>query len=316
MAEPEGDELDRLVTAAADGDPGAFSRLTEKYRRELHVHCYRMLGSFARRSTFRAWLYAIATNTCLDHLRQDRRRALPYQLQRPGETDAPEYPDVAWLQPYPDALLEEADPESLMIAKETVSLAFLAAIQLLTPRQRAVLLLREVSGWTGPEIAAALDCSVAAVDSALQRARATLQRNTPDDRRDWSARPLTAQEDRLLGHYIAAHEAADVDALARLLADTARFTMPPRAVWFEGRDAVVAEFRRGWGRDRAGDWRLAPTRANRQPAAAAYLRTWGDSMYRSFGFVVLGLSGAAISEITAFACPELFPVSGFASALP
>jgi RNA polymerase sigma-70 factor (ECF subfamily) len=337
MAEPEHDELDRLVTAAADGDPGAFSRLTEKYRRELHVHCYRMLGSFdeaedlvqetllrawhgrcsfARRSTFRAWLYAIATNTCLDYLRRARRRALPYQLQRPGETDAPEYPDVAWLQPYPDALLEEADPESLMIAKETVSLAFLAAIQLLTPRQRAVLLLREVSGWTGPEIAAALDCSVAAVDSALQRARASLQRNTPDDRHDWSAQPSTAQEDRLLGRYIAAHEAADVDALARLLTDTARFTMPPRAVWFEGRDAVVAEFRRGWGRDRAGDWRLVPTRANRQPAAAAYLRAWGDSMYRSFGFVVLGLSGVAISEITVFAYPELFPVSGFASTVP
>ena len=337
MAEPERDELDRLVTAAADGDPGAFSRLTEKYRRELHVHCYRMLGSFdeaedlvqetllrawhgrrsfARRSTFRAWLYAIATNTCLDHLRRGRRRALPYQLQRPGETDAPEYPDVAWLQPYPDALLDEADPESLMIAKETVSLAFLAAIQLLTPRQRAVLLLREVSGWTGPEIAAALDCSVAAVDSALQRARASLQRNTPDDRHDWSAQPSTAQEDRLLGRYIAAHEAADADALARLLADTARFTMPPRAVWFEGRDAVVAEFRRGWGRDRAGDWRLVPARANRQPAAAAYLRAWGDSMYRSFGFVVLGLSGVAISEITAFAYPELFPVAGFASTLP
>jgi RNA polymerase sigma-70 factor (ECF subfamily) len=337
MAEPERDELDRLVTAAADGDPGAFSRLTEKYRRELHVHCYRMLGSFdeaedlvqetllrawhgrcsfAHRSTFRTWLYAIATNTCLAHLRRSRRRALPYQLQRPGETDAPEYPDVAWLQPYPDALLEEADPESLMIAKETVSLAFLAAIQLLTPRQRAVLLLREVSGWTGPEIAAALDCSVAAVDSALQRARASLQRNTPDDRHDWSAQPSTTQEDRLLGRYIAAHEAADVNALARLLADTARFTMPPRAVWFERRDAVVAEFRRGWGRDRAGDWRLVPTRANRQPAAAAYLRARGDSMYRSFGFVVLGLSGVSISEITVFACPELFPVSGFASTLP
>ena len=183
--------------------------------------------SFARRSTFRAWLYAIATNTCLDHLRRGRRRALPYQLQLPGETGAPDYPDVAWLQPYPGALLEEADPESLMIAKETVSLAFLAAIQFLTPRQRAVLLLREVSGWTGP------------------------------------------------------------DALARLLTDTARFTMPPRAAWSEGRDAVVA-----------------------------YLRAWGDSTYRSFGFVVLGLSGAAISEITVFGYPELFPVSGFASTLP
>jgi len=133
---------------------------------------------------------------------------------------------------------------------------------------------REVSGWTGPEIAAALDCSVAAVDSALQRVRASLQRHTPDDRHDWSAQPSTALEDRLLGCYIAAHEAADVDALARLLADTARFTMPPRAVCFEGRDAVVAEFRLGWGRDRAGDWRLVPARANRQPAAAAYLRAW------------------------------------------
>ena len=150
------DELDRVVSAAIDGDAGAFSQVTETYRRELHVHCYRMLGSFdeaedlvqetllrawhgrcsfARRSTFRAWLYTIATNTCLDHLRRSRRRALPYQLQRPGASDAPEYPDVAWMQPYPDALLDEAAPESLAIAKETVSLAFLAAIQLLTPRQ-------------------------------------------------------------------------------------------------------------------------------------------------------------------------------------
>lgn len=337
MREPERDELDRLVTAALDGDHGAFSRLTESYRREIHIHCYRMLGSFdeaedlvqetllrawngrcsfAHRSTFRAWLYAIATNTCLDHLRRSRRRALPHQLQGPGEIDAPEYPDVAWLQPYPDALLQEADPETLTIAKETVSLAFLAAIQILTPRQRAVLLLREVSGWTGPEIAAVLDCSVAAVDSALQRARASLQRNTPEDRHDWSAQPSTAQEHRLLRRYIAAHEAADADALAHLLGETARFTMPPRAVWFEGRDAVVDEFRRGWGRDRTGDWRLVPTCANRQPAAAAYLRARGDSRYRSFGFVVLGLSNAAISEITVFAYPELFPAFGFASTLP
>ena len=125
----------------------------------------------------------------------------------------------------------------------------------------------------------------------------------------------TAQEHRLLRRYIAAHEAGDADALARLLADTARFTMPPRAVWFEGRDAVVDEFRRGWSRDRTGDWRLVPTRANRQPAAAAYLRAWGDSTYRRFGFVVLGLSDAAISEITVFACPELFPAAGLASTL-
>jgi RNA polymerase sigma-70 factor (ECF subfamily) len=337
MAEPERDELDRLVTAAVDGDPGAFSRLTARYRRELHVHCYRMLGSFdeaedlvqetllrawrgrcsfARRSTFRAWLYAIATNTCLDHLRRNRRRALPYQLQQPGVTDAPEYPEAAWLQPYPDTLLEQAGPECLTIAKETVSLVFLAAIQLLTPRQRAVLLLREVLGWTGPEIATVLGCSVAAVDSALQRARASLQRNTPADRHDWSAQPSTAQEHQLLRRYIAAHEAADADALADLLTDAARFTMPPRAVWFEGLDATVAEFRRGWGPDRTGDWRLVPTRANRQPAAAAYLRAWGDGTYRSFGFVVLGLSDAAISEITVFAYPKLFPAFGFPSTLP
>jgi RNA polymerase sigma-70 factor (ECF subfamily) len=337
VAEPARVEPDGLVTAAVAGDPGAFSRLTEQYRREIHVHCYRMLGSFheaedlvqetllrawrgrssfAGRATFRAWLYGIATNACLDHLRRSRRRALPHQLGRPGESDAPEYPDVAWLQPYPDALLEEADPERLTIAKETVSLAFLAAIQLLTPRQRAVLLLREVSGWTGPEIAAVLDCSLAAVDSALQRARATLQRNTLADRHDWSAPPSTEQEDRLLGRYIAAHEAADADALAHLLADTARFAMPPRAVWFEGRDAVVAEFRRGWGPDRTGDWRLVPTRANRQPAAAAYLRAWGDGAYRSFGIVVLGPSDAGISEITVFACPDLFPAFGCPSTLP
>ena len=184
-------ELERLVATPVDVDEGAFGRLTGSYRRELHVHCYRMVGSFedaedllqetllrawhgrrsfAGRSTFRAWLYTIATNTCLDHLRRSRRRALPYQLQKAGEHGTAEYPDVAWLQPYPDRLLAEADPEGLTITKETVSLAFLAAIQILTPRQRAVLLLREALGWTGPEIAGLLDCSVAAVDSTLQRA--------------------------------------------------------------------------------------------------------------------------------------------------
>ena len=293
---------------------GSFEE-AEDLVQETLLRAWHRRSSFARRSTFRAWLYAIATNACLDHLRRSRRRALPYQLQRPGESDTPEFPDIAWLQPYPDALLDAADPESLVIAKETVSLAFLAAIQLLSPRQRAVLLLREVLEWSGPEIAAVLDCSVAAVDSALQRAQASLQRNRPDDRHDWTATPTTAQENRLLGRYIAAHEAGDADELAELLADAARFTMPPRAVWFEGRDAVAAEFRRGWGRDRTGDWRLVPTRANRQPAAAAYLRAWDDSTYRRFGFVVLGLSDAAVSDITVFACPELFPAFGLASTL-
>ena len=120
----------------------------------------------------------------------------------------------------------------------------------------------------------------------------------------------------MVERYIAAHEAADADRLVHLLADAARFTMPPRAVWFEGRDAVAAEFRRGWGRDRTGDWRLVPTRANRQPAAGAYLRAWGDRTYRSFGFVVLATSGDAISEITVFAYPELFPAFGLAATLP
>lgn len=332
MAGSDREELERLVAAAVGGDAGAFSCLTEQYRRELHVHCYRMLGSFdeaedvlqetllrawhgrhtfAGRSTFRAWLYAIATNTCLDHLRRSRRRALPYQLQHPGETGTLEHPGIAWLQPYPDRLL----PEGLAIAKETVSLAFLAAIQFLTPRQRAVLLLREVVGWTGPEIAVLLGCSVAAVDSALQRARASLQRRAPDDRHDWAPKPSTEQEDRLVERYIAAHEDADPDRLVQLLADGARFTMPPRAVWFEGRDAVAAEFRRGWGDDRIGDWRLVPTRANGQPAAAAYLRASADHTYRSFGFVVLGVSRDSISEITIFATPQLFAAFGFGTTL-
>ena len=171
-------------------------------------------------------------------------------------------------------------------------------------------------GWTGPEIAALLGCSVAAVDSTLQRARASLQRHAPDDRHDWAPRPSSAHEDRLVERYIAAHEGADADLLVELLTDAARFDMPPRATWFEGRDAVAAEFRRGWGQDRTGDWRLVPTRANGQPAAAAYLRVWGDHTFRSFGFVVLGMSQDAISEITVFAAPELFPAFGFASTLP
>jgi RNA polymerase sigma-70 factor (ECF subfamily) len=260
-------------------------------------------------------LYAIATNTCLDHLRRGRRRALPYQLQRPGETDAPEYPDVAWLQPYPDALLEEADPESLMIAKETVSLAFLAAIQLLTPRQRAVLLLREVSGWTGPEIAAALDCSVAAVDSALQRARASLKRNTPDDRPTGPCNRRRRRRTGCSGATSLPTEAADVDALARFSARRhGALPMPPRAVWFEGRDAVVAEFRRGWGRDRqviGGSCLLAPT-----GASGGRLSELGETASSKLRVRRPGTVWRRDLGDHRVRVPRLFPVSGFASTLP
>jgi RNA polymerase sigma-70 factor (TIGR02960 family) len=313
-AAPGSAGADAVVAAARAGDQAAFAELVEPHRRELHVHCYRMLGSFEEAEDlvqetflrawrnresfeggpgFRAWLYRIATNACLDVLRRSSRRVASLHS----------FAEVPWLQPYPDRLLDEiaprdAEPDAVVVAKETISLAFIAAIQLLPPRQRAVLILREVLGWSAGETASLLDTTVAGVNSALQRARATLQEQRPARRHDWSASDLSEDERRLLQGFIDAHERADAAAAVALVREDIRVTMPPHPWCFEGVAALAPLLHQGL--TEPGDWRLVPTRANRQPTAATYLRRPGDTEFRAFKFDVLRVEDGAIAEITTF----------------
>jgi RNA polymerase sigma-70 factor (ECF subfamily) len=308
-------------------DEAAFEVLVQRHRRELHVHCYRMLGSFDAaedlvqevflrawrqragfegRSTLRAWLYRIATNACLDALRRAARR--PVAAGRPSISQMP------WLDPYPDRLLEEiaphaAEPDAAVVAKETIELTFLAAIQLLPPRQRAVLIARDVLGWPATETATLMAASVAAVNSALQRARATLHQHWPGGRLDWApAADPSEQERALLQQYMDAHEKTDAAAVVALLRKDARLIISPNGGTWEGKTTVAAALESGMGS--LGDWRMLPTRANRQPAAAGYLRRWGGTEYRAFVLTVLRVEDGALVEMTAFERPELFPAFG------
>jgi RNA polymerase sigma-70 factor, ECF subfamily len=315
------------VTLPAD-EP-AFEALFERHRRELQVHCYRMLGSlhdaedllqetflrawrsresFEGRSSVRTWLYRIATNACLDAL--ERRRA------RPADVDGG-YGEIPWLQPYPDHLLEEvadteAGPDSTVVAKETIELAFLAAIQHLPPTQRAVLILRDVLGWSAKDTASLLDTSVPSANSALQRARETMQRRLPQRRAEWTRDAAPSEEDReLLRRYIQAHERADVEAFAELLSEDVSFSMPPEPTWVAGREEVMRYLTaHGFGSPEViGELRLVPLRANRQPGAANYVREPGDTEFRAMALDVLRFEDGRLVEMTAFP-PELFPAFG------
>ncbi|MFL6072000.1 MAG: RNA polymerase subunit sigma-70 [Mycobacteriales bacterium] len=323
-----------LVEAARAGDHGAFARLAEPYRRELHVHCYRMLGSmedaedavqetylrawtrldsFAGRAPFRAWLYGIATHACLDALRRRKARVWPTDVAGPADPRSEPLPpaEVPWLQPYPDRLLEaaappDAEPEEIVTAKETIELAFLAAIQRLPARQRAVLIMRDVLEWSANETAASLDMTRPAVNSALQRAHATLAAHLSVGRDEWTS-SSNADEKALLDRLIAAWERADVTALVGLLRADARFVMPPRPTWFDGRDAIEVFFREHAFVMMGTDWVLRPTAANRQPAFGVYWRESGSAAaYQRFAIGVLRIEGGAIAEIALFIEPELF----------
>jgi RNA polymerase sigma-70 factor (TIGR02960 family) len=298
-----------------------FAALAEHHRRELHVHCYRMLGSFEeaedlvqetllrawrgragleRDDWFRAWLYKIATNACLDAIKRDGRRVPSLGSFR----------DLPWLQPYPDRLLDEAEaappgeePHAAVIGRETIELTFLAVIQLLPPRQRAVLILREVLDWPAREVAELLEIGVAAVNSALQRARATLREHLPAGRReDWTAPDeLSEAERELLEGFIDFHERGDAEAAVALLADDIRITMPPHPYLYEGLEAIAPLLQTAFGPEKSmGDWRLVPTRANRMPAAASYLRRPGEEEFRAFKIDVLRVRDGKIAEITTF----------------
>lgn len=325
-------DLASEVMALRTGDEAAFAALVERHRHELQVHCYRMVGSFhdaedlvqetlllawrsresfEGRSSFRRWLYRIATNAALDFLRAANRRP-PTGLPLGDRHDASPV-DLPWLEPYPDTLLDlaaptEAGPEPTTVTKETIELAFLAAIQHLPARQRAVLILRDVLGWRATETAEALDLSVAAVNSALQRARPTLRDRLPD-RLAWS-RSSTAEEEDLLRRYVTAYEAKDAQAVAALLSEEVRMTMPPLPLVWDGRAAVLAQF----GDDvlsggLTGDFLVRPVMVNRQGAAAFWVRRDGDSAYRAYGLGVLAVADGRIVELVGFG-PESFELIG------
>jgi RNA polymerase sigma-70 factor (ECF subfamily) len=328
-------EAGAAVAAAREGDEAAFASLAEAYRAELQAHCYRMLGSledsedlvqetflrawrrrrsFQGRSTFRAWLYRIATNACLDALGRRRRALEPREGVQP-------LADIPWLQPYPDHLLEgiassEDEPEAEVVARETIELAFIAAIQLLPPKQRAVLILRDVLGWSAAESASLLEFSVAAANSALQRARATMKEHLPRHRLDWSPVEDPTEEERaLLERYMEATDRNDPTAMVQLLREDAFCSMPPAAQWWVGNEAIVAAWvEGGFGSPSLGNFRCVAVSANRQPAVAAYLKRPGESEFRPLALDVLRIKDGRVAEIVAFG-PEVFPAFGLPSSM-
>jgi RNA polymerase sigma-70 factor, ECF subfamily len=285
----------------------------EDLLQENFLRAWRNRSSFEGRSSFRTWLYRIATNACLDAL--SRRRARPVEV-------GGGFGEIPWLQPYPDHLLDEIaggeeGPDSTLVAKETIELAFMAAIQHLPPTQRAVLILRDVLGWSAKDAASLLDTSVASANSALQRARETMQARLPARRAEWSRDTAPSEEEReLLRRYIEAHERADVTAFAELLSSDASFSMPPQPTWVAGREEVMRFLTaNGFGQPEVlGELRLVPLRANRQPGAANYVREPGDTEFRAMALDVLRFEAGRLVEMTAFP-PELFPAFGLAPTL-
>jgi RNA polymerase sigma-70 factor (TIGR02960 family) len=316
-----------LLARARAGDGEAFGQLTGPYRRELQVHCYRILGSaqdaedalqetllaawqglagFQERSSIRTWLYQIATRRCLNALRAASRR--PRTSTPPPVPDPPEptrLGEVVWLEPYPDLLLEGlADrapgPEARYEASEAISLAFITALQLLPPRQRAVLILRDVLGFRAREVAGILDASLDSVTSALKRARATLQsRLSPSADREPPPPPGSPAEQALIAQLTRAFETGDVDGLVALLTEDVWVTMPPVPLEYQGRELAArffatVSFRQG------RTFRLVPTRANGQPAFGAYVRDPQTKIFRANGLIVVTLAGRQVSVMTRF----------------
>ncbi len=309
-------------------DEPAFSALAEPYRRELHVHCYRMLGSFQDaedavqetflhawrrretfegRSTFRAWLYRIATNACLDLLAK----------RRPEPATGGE---VLWLQPYPDRLLDELttgdadEPESVAVARETIELAYLVAVQHLAPRPRAVLILRDVLGWPARDVAELLGDSVNSVNSALQRARAGMREHLPAERQDWTGGDEDVATRELVRRWTDASVATDIDALVAMLRDDVRSSMPPTPGLQVGRDAVVSY----WVESGFGGMtglRAVLTSVNRQPALGFYQWDQHQGAYLPLTIDVLRIAGGSIAEITTFH-DDQFPRLGLLERLP
>ena len=322
-----------LVPAAIAGDERAFTTLTRRYRRELHVHCYRMLASFEDaedlvqetflkawqkretfqgRASFRAWLYRIATNACLDFLARHERQVVEVDVRGASSEEPRKVPHVAWLQPYPDGLLEQiasdtGEPHSALVRKETIALAFVVAMQLLPPKQRASLILCDVLDWSASEAASLLESSVASVNGALQRGRETLRRLQPArDTQRPNADDADAAERALLERYIALTERNDVHGLAELLRDDVQSAMPPDPMVYAGRDAVVGSWvEGGFGSPPYNDWKHVATRANGLPAIVWYLRRPESDHYQPLAMDVLRLENGAIAEIITFDASRL-----------
>jgi RNA polymerase sigma-70 factor (TIGR02960 family) len=335
-------EVPVVEKSQENASEGTFEDLVEPYRREIQAYCYRMLGSFddaedlvqdvflrawrgkdgfAGRASVRTWLYKIATNTCMDFLRRNQRQVQRYEPVPGFDSGADEGPErVPWLQPYPDQLLDlDTAPDSAAVSRETLELVFLTAIQHLPPRQRAVLLLRDVLDWSAAETAEQLDVTVATVNNDLQRARPVLRERLPERRADWtSATGPTPEEKAILERYMSAALRGDVDSMAELLSDETVLTMPPNPLWFVGRDAIVRFLRPSFEPDSsgyAGEWRSLTTSANRQPASAHYLRRPGTAVFRAQVLDVLRIEGGRVTQITAFE-PHLFPAFGLPLKLP
>jgi RNA polymerase sigma-70 factor (ECF subfamily) len=331
-----------IVAAATAGDEAAFAMLARRYRRELHVHCYRMLASFEDaedlvqetflkawqkratfqgRATFRAWLYRIATNACLDLLARHERQVIEVPVHGAPQGEGVVAPHVAWLQPYPNRFLErpapaDTDPDVALVRKETIELAFVIAVQFLPPKQRAALILRDVLDWSANETAELLNSSVASVNGALQRARETLRQRQPE-RDSLTRSPERSEQDRqLLQQYIDATERCDANALAQLLRDDVRFSMPPEPMVFVGRTEVVDGWvSGGFGSPPYDDWKHVVTSANRMPAVAWYLRRPGDDCHRAFALDVVRIEHGAIAEITTFDLARLCDAFGIPETL-
>jgi RNA polymerase sigma-70 factor (ECF subfamily) len=313
-----------LLTAAAAGDEQAFVQLTAPLRRRLHAHCYRMLGSvhdaddalqetmlrawrgigrFEPRAELSSWCYRIATNVCLRMIEQRGR-------QEAAAVDA-------YLQPYPDALLEPTTPADEAERRETIGLAFVTAMQLLPPRQRAALVLRDVLGWSARETADLLGLSVAATNSALQRARERLERERREGTLARVHRPANERaEATLMQRFVEAWEAVDMERLTALLTGDALMTMPPEVMRFDGPAAIGGFFSTVPMDGHLDKIRLRPARSNGQPALAAYVQEEAGEPSRAYGIMVFAVDGDRIAGITGFAgYPELFPLFGLPSEL-
>jgi RNA polymerase sigma-70 factor (TIGR02960 family) len=336
-----GDALgDATLARARAGDDEAFRELTEPHRRELQLHCYRILGStqdaedvvqetllaawrgleaFEGRASVRAWLYRIATNRCLNALRARSRR--PREVPAMGDSPEPTRRiESVWLEPYPDVLLEgipdnSPGPAARYEARESIELAFIVALQGLPPRQRLALVLRDVLGFRTSEAAEMLGTGEASVKGALQRARAALRARLPAVDREQAPLPDSAHERRLVGRFADAAESGDIDDMVALLTDDARLTMPPQPLEYQGHDAIAA-FLRHRAELRGTPLRLVPVRANTQPAFACYLPDAHGVIARAYALFVLTLEGDRISAITWFSERSLFPRFGLPRTFP
>jgi RNA polymerase sigma-70 factor (ECF subfamily) len=331
----------RLLAEAGDGDEDAFNRLVEPYRRGLHAHCYRMLGSvhdtedalqdallrawrglpkFEGRSSLRSWLYKITTNACLDLLAKRPKRVLPLDYGPPADPNNDHLEPLGepvWVEPYPDEQLGleggGAAPEARYELRESVELAFVVALQHLPARQRAVLILRDVLGFSAREAAEVLETSQAAVKSALQRARKAVEERLPDQSQQATLRALGDDGIReVVDRYMAAWERSDFDAIVAMLAEDATLAMPPTPSWYSGRDAIAAFYAiHGPAR-----WRHIPIRVNGQLAVGCYLWDAESGTYEAEVLDVLTMRGSRIAAVTAFVDPQVFQHLGLPDSLP